>query len=306
MGPALRAAGRSYFCLALSKVFLSPCCKGSAPQLVAVALAGSEGMCSLAEICPCSGLWKNSPCRHHTPLPVYHCRAGGTDPKTQRAASRASPAWLGEAREQAGKRRARVLWALALPVPATTGPVVSGGYIRDHESCVRPGDRGFSSVLLTCIFLNAKSCPQMEIVSSRCCSRTRSLLFPARCLNFSGGWRLIDVAISFYSTSVKSKLPSQCCCRGDSSRKAAEPPSRGGRTVGGGQGWQAASDQRVRLVFKTQRRFSNCRVAFFFAPVCPCASAAPGERAAKCLGNRSCSALRCCLVSREKRFSAAP
>lgn len=32
--------------------------------------------------------------------------------------------------------------------------------------------------------------------------------------------------------------------------------------VGGGQGWQAASDQRIRLVFKTSRCFSNCKAAF--------------------------------------------
>lgn len=32
--------------------------------------------------------------------------------------------------------------------------------------------------------------------------------------------------------------------------------------MGGGQGWQAASDQCVLLVFKTTRCFSNCKVAF--------------------------------------------
>lgn len=32
--------------------------------------------------------------------------------------------------------------------------------------------------------------------------------------------------------------------------------------VGGGQGWQAASDQCARLVFKTYRHFSNCKAAF--------------------------------------------
>lgn len=32
--------------------------------------------------------------------------------------------------------------------------------------------------------------------------------------------------------------------------------------MGGGQRWQAASDQHVRLVFKTSRRFSNCKAAF--------------------------------------------
>lgn len=114
------------------------------------------------------------------------------------------------------------------------------------------------------IFFNAQSCPQIEIVSSRCCSRTLSLLFPTRYLNFSGGWRLIDVSISFYSTSVKSKLPSQSCCRGSSSSKAAEQPSQGGEMVGGGQGWQAASDQLVRLVFKTSQCFSSCGPASLF------------------------------------------
>lgn len=155
----------------------------------------------------------------------------------------------------------------ALPVPAGdwTGCVgwLHLGPRELHELRTRRDQRPLFCHL-PC-FLNAKSCPQIEIVSSRCCSRTQSLLFPAQYLNFSGDWRLIDVAISFYSTSVKSKLPSQCCCCGDSSRKAAEQWSQGGGMVGGEQGWQAASDQRLRLVFKTCRLFSNCRAAFFCA-----------------------------------------
>jgi len=139
------------------------------------------------------------------------------------------------------------------PFQLGAGPVLSSGYAGDQET------RGLFSPFL---LFNAKSCPRIEIISSRCCSRTQSLLFPAQYLNFTGGWRLIDVAISFYSTSVKSKLPSQRCCCGDSSRKAAEQPSRGRGMVGGGQEWQAASDQHVHLVFKTSRHFSNCKAPF--------------------------------------------
>lgn len=196
---------------------------------------------------------KINPCRHPTTLRIYHCHARRTDPEIQCAVSLASPALLGEAREEDrdawSKGRECFGHGHRLSQPGA-GPVVSGGYIGDHESCTRPGDQGLLFCLLT-FFFNAKSCPRIEIVSSQCCSRTQSFLFSTPYLNFSGGWRLIDVAISFYSTSVKSKLPSQRCCHQDSSRKAAEQPSRGGGVVGGGQGWQAASDQRVRLVFKT-------------------------------------------------------
>lgn len=64
--------------------------------------------------------------------------------------------------------------------------------------------------LLFCLLpLMPKSCPRIGIFSSQYFPRTQTLLFPAHYLNFSGGWRLIDAAISFYPPSVKSKLPSQ-------------------------------------------------------------------------------------------------
>lgn len=155
-------------------------------------------------------------------------------------------------------------------------------------------------------FLNAKSCPQIEIVSSRCCSRTRSLLFPAQYLNFSGGWCLIDVAISFYSTSVKSKLPSQCCCSRDSSRKAAEQWSQGRGMVGGGQGGR--QPQISAFVWSSKHaNFSNCKAASF-VPVCPCASAtAPGsEQGSIWEAGAALLPVTRLPVSHEKHISAAP
>lgn len=181
---------------------------------------------------------------------IYHCHPRRTDPRRQWAASSASPSPGREA-------QAELCWWAAPAGWIHRGP---------HKLHAARG-LGALSLLFIIIFIfffNAQSCPQIEIVSSRCCSRTLSLLFPTRYLNFSGGWRLIDVSISFYSTSVKSKLPSQSCCRGSLSSKAAEQPSQGGEMVGGGQGWQAASDQLVRLVFKTSQCFSSCGPASLF------------------------------------------
>lgn len=143
-----------------------------------------------------------------------------------------------------------------------TGQCPPGGSRGPHElhTARRPGAcfLGFIFNYLL-LFFHAKSCPQIEIVSSRCCSRTPSLFFPTQYLNFSGGWHLIDVSISFYSTSGKSKLPLQSRRRGDSSRKAAEQPSQGGGMVGGRQGGR--QPQHIRLVFKTSQTFSSCTPA---------------------------------------------
>lgn len=143
---------------------------------------------------------KINPCRHPATRRIYHCPARRTDPEIQHAASLESPALLGEAREEDRNvwSKGSVFWAW--PVPAG-GWTCRGGYIRDHE-----GRQG----LLFCLLpLMPKSCPRIGIFSSQYFPRTQTLLFPAHYLNFSGGWHLIDAAISFYPPSVKSKLPSQ-------------------------------------------------------------------------------------------------
>lgn len=172
---------------------------------------------------------KINPCRYATTLRIYHCRTCRADPKMQHL-------WhpllcLEKPERRAGKCRARAESVLGVGSACPSLGLDRSCRVVTAETTRAAGAAGdqetwdLSSAFFLFFIFNAKSCPRIEIVSSRCCSRTQSFLFPAQYLNFSGGWRLIDVAISFYSTSVKSKLPSQCCCCGDSSRKAVEQPS---------------------------------------------------------------------------------